>query len=248
MFIDTQFTKENLNFYLKEMAVEFRRLNGTSMPAEMILIGGASILANYGFRDMTYDIDAVISASSAIKDAINRVSDRYNLPNGWLNMDVRRTASYSDKLSEVSVYYRTFSNILTVRTVAAEYLIAMKLMSGRQYKNDLSDVAGILWEHRKNNKPISREAIDKAIATLYRDNPDIPAASRKFIDDIFASGDYEAIYHEIRKGEIQSRKILLDYGKDNKNGYKTINEESIASILEKAKLKREEGVPFKNHP
>lgn len=32
----------------------------------MILIGGASVLVNYGFRDMTTDIDAVIQAASVI--------------------------------------------------------------------------------------------------------------------------------------------------------------------------------------
>ena len=34
--------------------------NGSRMPAEIILIGGASILINYGFREMTYDMDAII--------------------------------------------------------------------------------------------------------------------------------------------------------------------------------------------
>lgn len=170
MSIDTPFTKGNLNEYLKELAKEFRKLNGTKMPAEIILIGGAAILAGYGFREMTYDIDAVIVASSAMKEAINRVGDRLDLPNGWLNTDFKNTNSYSDKLPAVSVYYKTFSNIITVRMVAAEYLIAMKLMSGRQYKNDLSDIAGILWEHQRNGNPISREAIDKAISVLYGDH------------------------------------------------------------------------------
>lgn len=35
--------------YLKELAKEFRKLNGKTMPAEIILIGGAAVLANYGF-------------------------------------------------------------------------------------------------------------------------------------------------------------------------------------------------------
>lgn len=63
------FSKESLDMYLKQLAKEFRKQNGKAMPAEIILIGGASILANYGFRDMTYDIDALIIASSAMKDA-----------------------------------------------------------------------------------------------------------------------------------------------------------------------------------
>ena len=33
------------------------------MSAEIILIGGASILINYGFREMTYDMDAIIKSS-----------------------------------------------------------------------------------------------------------------------------------------------------------------------------------------
>jgi len=60
------FTKENLNTYLKKLAKEFRKLNGTKMPAEIILIGGAAILANYGFRELTYDIDVMIMAFSVM--------------------------------------------------------------------------------------------------------------------------------------------------------------------------------------
>lgn len=66
------FNKENLDVYLKELAKEFRKQNGKTMPAEIILIGGASVLANYGFRDMTYDMDAVIVASSAMKQSITQ--------------------------------------------------------------------------------------------------------------------------------------------------------------------------------
>jgi len=37
MLSDHTFTKENLDHYLKELAKEFRRQNGKSMPAEIIL-------------------------------------------------------------------------------------------------------------------------------------------------------------------------------------------------------------------
>ena len=107
------------------------------MLAELILIGGASVLINYGFRNMTTDIDAVIEASSLMKEAINHVGDLYGLPNGWLNADFTKTVSYSEKLSQFSVYYKTYANVVTIRTIKAEYLIAMKLRSCRQYKSDL---------------------------------------------------------------------------------------------------------------
>ena len=162
------FTKENLDNYLKELAKEFRKINGKSMPAEIVLVGGAAILTNYGFRDMTTDIDAVIHAGSAMKDAINLVGDKFNLPTGWLNADFVKTGSYSPKLNEFSVYYKTFYGVLSVRTISAEYLIAMKLRSGRKYKNDLSDVIGILAEHEKKGEPITFEKIEMAVTNLRR--------------------------------------------------------------------------------
>ncbi len=124
---ELNFTKENIDTYLKEVAKEYRKQIGKNMPAEMILIGGTSILVNYGFRDMTTDIDTVIQAAYVMKDVINRVGDRYDLTNGLLNQDFVRTEYYSPSLSRFFEYYKTYSNVLTIRTVAAEYLIAMKL-------------------------------------------------------------------------------------------------------------------------
>ena len=63
------------------------------MPAELILIGGTAILANYGFQEMTSDVDAIIRVASSMKDAVNRVGDKFDLPNGWLNADFQRTDS-----------------------------------------------------------------------------------------------------------------------------------------------------------
>ena len=88
------FNKENLNTYLSELAKQYRKLCGKAVKAEIILVGGAAVLANYDFRDMTTDVDALIQATSSMKDAINIVGDKYNLPNGWLNADFRHTASF----------------------------------------------------------------------------------------------------------------------------------------------------------
>ncbi|MCL1808634.1 MAG: DUF6036 family nucleotidyltransferase [Clostridiales bacterium] len=234
MSAEHRFTKENLDACLKELAKEFKKRNGSKMPAEIILVGGAAILAQYGFREMTYDIDAVILASSAMKEAVNRVGDRMGLPNGWLNMDFKKTTSYSDKLAEVSVYYRTFSNILNVRTLAAEHLIAMKLMSGRRYKNDLSDVAGILWEHQKNGCPVTQEAIDRAVTVLYGGWEQIPESSKNLIFAAFASGDYESLYFNNAESEKLSKEILLDFDKNYPN---ELNSDNIDAILEQASKK-----------
>lgn len=126
MSADKPFTRENLDSYLMELAKEFRKKNGSRMPAEIILMGGASILINYGFREMTYDMDAIIKSSGAMRDAINTVGDRLGLPIGWLNTDFVHTNSYTPRLAEHSKYYKTFANVLQIRTVSDEYSLLIK--------------------------------------------------------------------------------------------------------------------------
>ena len=60
MSAEIAFCKDQIDSYLKEVAKQYRKLNRKGMPAEITLIGGASILVNYGFRDSTYDVDALI--------------------------------------------------------------------------------------------------------------------------------------------------------------------------------------------
>ena len=43
---------EKIKTYLKKMAEEYCKKVGKDMPDELILIGGASVLINYGFRNM----------------------------------------------------------------------------------------------------------------------------------------------------------------------------------------------------
>lgn len=230
------FTKENLDKYLKELAKEFRKLNGKVMPAEITLVGGAAVLVNYGFRDMTSDVDAIIHASSAMRDAINRVRDKYDLPNGWLNTDFVRTASYSSTLNRFSVYYRTFSNVLTIRTISAEYLIAMKLRSGRKYKNDLSDIVGILAEHEKQGKTIAMSAINKAVIDLYGGWAGFPEDSKEFIENTIANGNYDVIYASVSRGEKETKAILKDFEQEYPD---VLRESNLNDILETLKSKRE---------
>lgn len=235
MSVDKPFTKENLDSYLKELAKEFRKKNGTKIPAEIILVGGASILINYGFREMTYDMDAIIKSSGVMKDAINTVGDRLGLPVGWLNADFVHTDSYTPRLAEYSKYYKTFSNILQVRTVSAEYLIAMKLMAGRQYKNDLSDVVGILIEQEERRNPFSFDKIKKAVVDLYDSYDRLPVNSREFIESIYKKDDLKIFYQQCRQMELENEDILIGFQDEYPE---VLNGDNLADILKAAKAKR----------
>ena len=228
-----EFTRDNIDLYLKELAREYRKQAGKKMPAELVLIGGASVLINYGFRNMTTDIDALIQATSAMKEAINRVGDRYDLPHGWLNADFMNTDSYSVRLSQFSVYYKTYANILTIRTVEAEYLIAMKLRSGRQYKSDLSDILGILAEHQKRETPISIDRIRRAVTDLYGSWESLPEASQAFIENVMEDGRFEELYEQTAGSEKEVRTLLVQFEQDYPGAVKESNADEIAGHLQK---------------
>lgn len=238
MSTDNRFelTKKNLDLYLKDVAKEYRKLNRNGMHAEIIIVGGGSILINYSFRLSTTDIDAYTQASTSFKEAVNRVSDKHALPNGWLNSDFRRTESYSDKLVQYSEYYKTFYNMVDIRTITREYLIAMKLKSGRKYKNDLSDIVGILDEHIQRNDPISFEQIQKAYEQLYGSWDTLPNDTTVFISSLFKNtSNIHDVYEATRQLENDAKEILIDF-EENYPGITT--ESNVDSILESLKKKR----------
>lgn len=236
MSVDKPFTKEILDSCLKELAKEFRKKNGNRIPAEIILVGGASILINYGFREMTYDIDAVIRSSGAMKDAINTVGDRLGLPVGWINTDFANTDSYTPRLIEYSKFYKTFSNILQIRTISSEYLVAMKLMAGRQYKNDLSDIVGILVEQEERGKALTLKDIKKAIINLYDFYERIPENSRIFIEAIYGKKDLKAFYEQCKAMESENKEVLLNF-QNNYTG--VLNGDNLTEILKEAREKKQ---------
>jgi hypothetical protein len=236
MSADKTFTKENLDSYLRELAKEFRKKNGTRMPAEIVLIGGASILINYGFREMTYDMDAIIMSSGAMKEAINTVGDRLGLPVGWLNTDFVNTNSYTPRLVEYSKYYKTFANVLQIRTVSAEYLVAMKLMSGRQYKNDLSDIVGVLLEQEKRNEPLNFEIIQRAVIDLYDSYDKLPEDSQIFIEAVYKKENLYEFYKQCRALEQENKDILVGFQEDFPDA---LNEDNLTDVLKAARAKKQ---------
>lgn len=229
--------KSNLDNYLNELSKTYKKLAGRKTVIEIILTGGAAIIENYGFRDMTTDVDAVYNSSSALKEAINIVGDKYGLPNGWLNDDFKKTSSYSPKLYQYSVPYKTFNQVLNIRTVTSEYLIAMKLRAGREYKNDLSDIVGILSEHEKKGTPITYDQVDTAVNNLYGGWDDFDDGAITFIKDTFANGNFEELYTVTRDNEKEAKKQLTDF---NENYPDVLKTENVHSVLQNLRAKQAE--------
>ncbi len=238
MSIEVPFTKENLEYYLKELAKDFKK-RGRGTPAEMILVGGASVLINYEFRMASYDIDAAYEAESVMKESINAVGDKFGLPNGWVNDDFKKTASYTPRIIYHSEYYKTFSGVLTLRTVRAEYLVAMKLVSGRQYKKDLSDIAGILYEQEMAGKPLSYAMIDKAVCDLYGNWNGVTDYAKDVLNRILACDDLKALFVELSEDEAAAKEALLEV---EKKYPKVVNKDNVDDVIAAAlNKKRDKG-------
>ncbi|MCC8139691.1 MAG: hypothetical protein LIO67_05250 [Lachnospiraceae bacterium] len=235
MSFEVPFTKKNLDLYLRELGKEYRR-RGKGVHAELILIGGASVLINYGFREMTYDIDAISMPPTVMKEAVNAVGDRFGLPNGWLNMDFMRTSSYTPRLAEYAVHYKTFSHVLEVRTIRAEYLLAMKLVSGRRYKKDMSDIVGILIGQARAGQPLSYEKIDKAVIDLYDDWSRINNDTRTLLLKALETPNLEELFSEQCAEEARSKEVIAEIVQKSPGVVRENNiQEIIAAALEKKK-------------
>ena len=229
------FTKENIDDLLFQLAKEFRRLNGRKTPAEIVIIGGAAIVTQYGFRASTTDIDAIIVASSVMKDAINIVGDRNGLPTGWINQEFKKTSSYSPKIREYSKHYKTFSNILEVRVLPSEYNVAMKLASLREYKYDMSDVVGII-----HSEKLTRDTIDKAVDDLYGGYEKLShhEDAKKLLENIYASENLDELYDNTRSDEVGNHLILKQLDEENPQ---MLKQDNIAGVLEAARKKLNNG-------
>lgn len=233
MSIEVAFTKQNLETYLKELAKEFKK-RGRGTHAEMILVGGASVIINYGFREASYDIDASYESPSVMKESIIAVADKFGLPDDWVNDEFKKTSSYTYKIIQFSEYYKTFSNVLEIRTVRAEYLVAMKLVSGRQFKKDLSDVAGIVYEQKIAGKPLNYELIDKAVIDLYGDWSRVSDHAKELLSRILECDDLEALFIELSEDETSAREALAEVVKKYPGAVSQDNvDDVIAAALKK---------------
>ena len=211
------FTIENLDYYLNELAKDYAKLTKRNkVPIEIVIVGGASILINYEFRNSTNDVDAIINWGF-LDQSIKNISQKFDLEKNWLNSDFIKTRSYTPKLIEFSTFYKCFQKILNVRTVKSEYLIAMKMVSGRVYKNDLSDIVGILLaEHQKGNK-INIYKIEKSICELYGSLNIVHEDIYKSVYRVLEKGNLNEIYNFYLESEKNAKEQMLQLRNLNDN-------------------------------
>ncbi len=175
-----------------------------------------------------------------MKDAANSVGEKYNLPYGWLNSDFKNTDSYTPKIEQYSVYYREYSHILQIRILPPEYIVAMKLMSGRPYKHDLSDVVGILYEQQEKGKPLSPEQICTAFENLYENIEKMPENSYDLLLAAFETNNLMELMEQTKNKEEKSKKLLKEFEGKYEN---VLKEDNLSDILKQLEKKQNNSYP-----
>lgn len=199
------FSKEQLDNIFKDIGKELKKkLKNKNFSYELIIVGGASILLNYSFRMSTIDIDCLDVNDALMNEIINEITNKYQLPNGWINTDFTKTNSYTPKLIQYSSFYKSYSNgALVVRTIKDEYLIAMKMVAARKYKHDFSDIYGII----KENKTLTFDKIKTSITNLYGNTEVVSEEMMSFVEKLFS--DSSLAYSDIEKQEAETKETLL---------------------------------------
>ena len=233
---DKKITRENAKDIIKQFAKEYRKELG-KVPGEIIIVGGGSIMLNYKFRDATQDFDVILKTVSGVTDIIKKFADENGLPRDWMNSDFIKTASYSDMLSEVSKHLWTLNNgTLEIRTVSGVYLIAMKLIAHRDYRNDISDVIGILIEEREAGENITFDDIVNAYKRLY--SCDIPKETAKMVREFteLTTPKLKEYYNKQKNSEQEIGGKIITYIDEVAN----INTRNVEDVIEAIKRKMEE--------
>jgi len=104
-------------------------LEGSTDPAEVLVLGGAALVLLYEARDSTKDVDVLVEGSTSraeIRSAAIRVASSLGLPEDWLNDAAK---GFVHGLSPGATLLETPS--LLVRALAPEQLLAMKLCAWR---------------------------------------------------------------------------------------------------------------------
>lgn len=123
----------------------------------------------------------------------------------------------------------------------------MKLMAGRKYKNDLSDIVGILLEHNKRDEPLYFDDVKKAIIDLYDSYEKISSDSRLFIELLFEKNDLQDYYLRLKKLKNENSDVLIEFQKDYPGVLNGNNIENVLKIA-RERLKKEKMANDKHRP
>ncbi|MGJ8652594.1 MAG: hypothetical protein ACSHX8_04930 [Opitutaceae bacterium] len=107
---------------------------------ELSIYGGCAMMLAFDRRMVTRDVDAIFHPSNSVRPLIAQVAEEMQLPEEWLNDDVRQFLAPEGAMRELPLDLPG----IKVTTPTASYLLAMKALAGRRalpgYEGDEADL------------------------------------------------------------------------------------------------------------
>lgn len=117
-----------------ELSEELER---KSVRGHVYVVGGAALIAGFGRKRSTNDVDGRIAEAKAeVLAAAAKVGRRNGLPENWLN---EKAAAFLPETADERAATMFNSPGLVVTGASAEHLLAMKMLAGRDV--DIDDIA-----------------------------------------------------------------------------------------------------------
>ena len=154
--------------------------------ASILLSGGASMSLLFSRDRVTQDVDAVLLSSdrSEFRNVVSEVGTENGLKEDWLNDAVKGYIDFNWKREFIPV---GLSN-LTVYSVPADKLLAMKLSSGRSYSKDREDAIELMKHLDIRSPKEALEILEDAVPEQF-----LTAKTRYFTLETF--NEYSEKYH-----------------------------------------------------
>lgn len=132
---------------------------------ELSIYGGCAMILAFNRRMITRDVDAIFHPKTSVRPLIAQVAEEMQLPEDWLNDDVRQFLAPEGSMRELPLDLPG----IKVTAPTASYLLAMKALAGRRalpgYEGDEADLRFLI------NK-IGIQSIDEVQAHIDRYYPD----------------------------------------------------------------------------
>lgn len=126
-----QLTPHTIRGLLQEIS-DHLALRGSH--AHMFIVGGAAMALEYNPQRLTQDVDAVFSSAPTVRSIASDLAQQHHLDQSWLNDGAKGFMPGSDPGART--VFETPS--LVAQVASPEYLLAMKLHSGRA-ERDIDD-------------------------------------------------------------------------------------------------------------
>ena len=179
------------------------KLHEHGKSASILLSGGASMSLLFSRDRVTQDVDAVLLSSdrSEFRNIVSEVGTENGLKEDWLNDAVKGYIDFNWQREFIPI---GLSN-LTVYSVPADKLLAMKLSSGRSYSKDREDAIELMKHLDIRSPKEALEILEDVVPEQL-----LTAKTRYFTQETF--NEYSKRYHIEELGlEHKNEEIEIEF-------------------------------------